>query len=207
MTKHPFIKLPFRGLALALLLGLVGAARGSVPSTEVTVFNPSGEVAFKGTINAKATFATRSLEPGQYVVQFRTRTAAVRDNQYLLVVSAGSRKVIAAAVPGETLADGGAAMKIDVGPGSNITGQIMKEEVTTAAGEQPKSRMVNGKRFFWVASELGSNRGGHWVAEGLAPALNVVMWRKDDLQKRLDRGGEGSMIPRAYPALVSGKGY
>jgi hypothetical protein len=194
MTRHLLNKLPFVCSALAVLLGLTITAHGSVPSMEVTVFDANGKVAFKGPMSANATFATRNLHPGDYVVQFNTRSAAVKDNQYLLVVSAGKKKVIADAVPGEKFTGGGAAMKIQVGPGSQITGQVVNEQAIARGDGQKKYRLIDGKRFVWLTAELGSNRGGHWVEEGLPPAENVIAWRLDDIQKRLDRGGEGSMI-------------
>ena len=58
---------------------------------DVTVFDANGKVAFKGPMSANATFATRNLHPGHYVVQFNSRRAAVKNNQYLLVVSAGTK--------------------------------------------------------------------------------------------------------------------
>jgi hypothetical protein len=206
MTRHPFTKLLFVGSAFALLLGFATAAYGGVPSMDVTVFHATGKVAFKGPIGANATFATRNLHPGDYVVQFKTKSAAVKGNEYLLVVSAGKKKVIAAAVPGEKFTGGGAAMKVQVGPGSNITGQVLNEQ-TMAGGDGLKYRVIDGKRFVWVTAELGSNRGGHWVEEGLPPAGNVVAWTSNDLQKRMDRGGEGSMITYKDHDFPANKGY
>jgi hypothetical protein len=196
MTRHLLIKLLFLGSAFTVLLGLATTAYGDVPSMNVTVFDAVGKVAFKGPIGANATFATPSLHPGDYVVQFNTKSAAVKDNQYLLVVSAGKKKVIAAAVPGEKFTGGGAAMKVHVSPGSNITGQVVNERAM-AAGSGSKYRVIDGKRFAWVTSELGSNRGGHWEEEGLAPARNVIALSSGEIQKRQDRGGEGSMITYA----------
>jgi hypothetical protein len=203
MTRHLLNKLPFVSSALAVLLGLTLTAHGSVPSMEVTVFDANGKVAFKAPMSANATFATRNLLPGDYVVQFNTRSATVKDNQYLLVVAAGKKKVIADSVPGAKFTGGGAAMKIRVGPDTRITGQVVDEQ-PTAQGDGPrKYRVVNGQRFVWVTTELGSNQGGHWVEESLAPARNVIAWKIDDFRNRMDRGGEGSMIPHAYPTLVA----
>jgi hypothetical protein len=204
MTRHLLIKLLFVGCAFAVPPGLAPAANADIPSMNVTVFDALGGVAFKGPINANASFATQNLHPGNYVVQFNTRSAAVKGNQYLLVVSAGKKKVIAAAVPGETFNGGGAAMKVQVGPGSNITGQVVNDQAV-ARVDGLKFRVIDGKRFVWVTEELGSNRGGHWAEEGLPPAQNVVAWRTADIQKRQDRGGEGSMI--TYKDSYWLKGY
>lgn len=193
MKRHLLEKSSLVRAAFAALLGLAGTVYGGVPSMDVTVFNAAGEVAFKGPISSSATFATRNLAPGDYVVQFNTRSAAVKNNQYVLVVSAGKKKVIATEVPGEKFTRGGVAMRVPVGPGSHITGQVAKEEAT-ARGEWLKYRVIDGKRFVWVTSALGSNLGGHWAEELLAPTQNVLAWRAEDLQKQMDRGGEGSMI-------------
>lgn len=193
MTKHLLNKLPFLCSALAVLLGIATTAYGGVPSMNVTVFDANGKVAFKGPTSANATFEARNLQPGNYVVQFNTKSAAVKNNQYLLVVSAGKKKVIAADVPGEKFMAGGVAMRVDVGPGSEITGQVATEQAV-AQGDGPKVRVIDGKRYLWVSSELGSNRGGHWMEEGLPKARNVTVMSTEDIQKRQDRAGEGSLL-------------
>ena len=197
MTRHLLNKLPFACSTLAAFLGLtITVHGGSIPSIEVTVFSSNGKVAFKRPINnANATFATGNLSPGDYVVQFNSRSVALKKNQYLLVVSAGKKKVIAAAVPEQQFTGGGAAMKIHVGPGTNITGQVVDERTIAQGNRSNKYRIIDGKRYVFVPSELGSNIGGKWVQEGLAPTRNVVSWNRDEIQKRMDRGGEGSMIP------------
>ncbi len=100
MTTHLLSQLSFARWAIALLLGIASAGHAAIPM-EVTVFDARGKVAFKSPLNANSTFATRNLQPGNYVVRFNTKSAAVKDNQYLLVVSAGEKKVIATAIPGE----------------------------------------------------------------------------------------------------------
>lgn len=193
MKKYLLTKLWPVASTCAVVLGLASTADGDIPSMDVTVLNAAGQVAFRGPISANATFATRNLDPGDYVVQFNTKSAAVKGNQYLLVVSAGKKKVIATEVAGETFIRGGAAMKIHVGPGAKITGQVANDQ-SMARVNGLKYRVINGKRFVWVTAELGSHRGGHWQEEGLGPARNVIVWNRDELQKRTDRGGEGSMI-------------
>ncbi|MDQ6622569.1 MAG: T9SS type A sorting domain-containing protein [Verrucomicrobiota bacterium] len=183
----------FVGSTFALLLGLASAAYGDVPAMDVTVFNAGGQVAFKGGMNADATFATGNLDPGNYVVQFNARNAAVKNNQFLLVVSAGKRKVIADGVPGRTLMAGGAAMKVNVGPGAKITGQIANDQTEAGAGSS-KYRVIDGQRYVWLSSALGSNLGGHWVEEGSPPGGNLTQLTTDDLRKKQDRSFEGSML-------------
>jgi hypothetical protein len=204
MTKHILSKLMLP--AFAVFLGIASTASASVPAMEVTVFDASGKVAFKGPISANATFVTQNLQPGNYVVQFNARSAATKDNQYLLVVSAGKKKVIAAAVPGEKFIGSGAAMKVTVGPGLKITGQVAKEEARAGGGVSP-SRVIEGKRYFWVIAETGSNRGGHWVEEGMAPAGNLIGATSEDIRRRQDHAGEGSMIHYTQYQTSQRKGY
>jgi len=192
MKKHLLNKLSFLCAAFAVLLGIATTAYGGVPSMNVTVFDANGKIAFKGATSANATFAARNLQPGNYVVQFDTRSAAVKNNQYLLVVSAGKKKVIASDVPGEKFIAGGVAMRVDV-PGSEITGQVATEQAV-AQGDGAKSRMIDGKRYLWVGVELGSNRGGHWMEEGSPPTRNVTVLSQEDIQKKQDRAGEGSLL-------------
>ena len=188
-------KLPFISAAFAVLLGIASTAFGGIPPLQVTVFDPGGKVAFEGPIGAAATFSTGNLHPGAYVVRFHTKSAAVKANQYLLVLSAGKQKVIAAAVPGEIFILGGAAMKINVGPGLKITGQIAKEET---AARNDVIRSLNGKRYVWMTTEIGSNLGGRWIEQGVPPAANVGLWPTDEIRKSQDRAGEGSMIPSIH---------
>jgi len=160
---------------------------------DLTVFDATEKVVFKQAINANATFATGNLPAGKYVVQFNTRSAAVKGNQYLLVVSAGKKKVIADGVAGETLTRGGAALKIQAASGSQISGQVLNDEAIANLGG-PKYRMIDGKRYVWVSGQTGTNIAGHWEEASVGPARTVIVWTKDELQKRMDRGGEGSMI-------------
>src|SRR5664279_4599642 len=190
MTRH---HLQFVTSACALLLGIASPAYSGVPPLEVTVFDASGKVGFKGATNADGTFSTANLQPGHYVVQFNTKSAAAKGNQYLLVVSAGNKKVIATGVSGETFIGGGAAMRVNVGPDSKITGQVANEQIVARAGDV-KYRVVGGQRFVWVSEGLGSNVGGRWVEESLAPARNVIHLSKESFARFQDRSGEGSMV-------------
>lgn len=170
-----------RSAAVSLLF-ITSMAYGSVPAMSVTVSDAGGKSAFKGTTDAKGTFATAKLKPGNYVVQFNSKSAAVKGNQYAIVVSAGTKKVSANAVSGEKLAGGGVAMKVDVGPGLNITGQVASEL---------KSAMKNGKKMVWIPPQLGSNMPGHWVEEGSAEAIaakSAGSMSTRDLQNRQDKG-------------------
>jgi hypothetical protein len=189
MTRH---NLQFVTSACALLLGIASADCAGVPQMEVTVFDASGKVGFKGAMNANGTFATANLQPGHYVVEFKTKSAAAKGNQYLLIVAAGKKKVIATGVSGETFIGGGVAMRVNVESGLKITGQVANEQTVTRGGGL-NYRVIGGQRFVWVTAELGSNIGGRWVEEGLAPARNITLLGRDSFQKFQEKGGEGSM--------------
>jgi hypothetical protein len=152
------MKTIMRTIFLSVALA-AGAAFAGVPPVNVTVSN-SGKPSFKGTTDARGTFATPKLGAGNYVVQFNSSSAELKGNKYAVVVSAGKKKV-AADVAGEKFAGGGVAMKVDVGAGLNITGQV-------AAQNEPTSK--NGKKMVWIPPILGSNMPGHWAEEDSAEA-------------------------------------
>ena len=185
-----------RTTLLALLLVVASAAYGGVPSMNVIVSDASGKVAFKGATNASASFATTNLAPGNYVVQFQSRNEALKGNQYLLVVSAGRKKVIADAVPGEKFHGGGVAMRVNVEAGSSITGQVATDQLASAG--LGKVKVINGKRYVWVKARTGSNLGDHWEEEGLAAVQNVVTMSMEKLRKIQDASFEGSMLDRYH---------
>lgn len=184
-----------RTILLCFVLAVAATAYGGVPSMNVIVSDSSGNLAFKGTTKANAPFATANLAPGNYVVQFHSKSEALKGNQYLLVVAAGQKKVIADAVPGEKFAEGGVAMRITVGPGLNITGQVAIDQVVASAGSA-KVKVINGKRYVWVTSRTGSNLGDHWEEELRAPSQNVVTMSRDRFRQIQDRAFEGSMLGR-----------
>jgi hypothetical protein len=112
-------------LQLCLLLVAASVAHGAVPPLNVTVSDSAGKAAFKGTTKSDGDFATAKLQPGNYVVQFTTTNSSVRNGQYSIVVGAGKKKVVANAVAGEKLLGGGVAMRVEVGAGLNIVGQVV----------------------------------------------------------------------------------
>jgi len=147
-------------VALAFAAGSL--AFGAMPHVNVIVSDSSGKAAYKGATDAKGTFATAALKPGNYVVQFNSNSADLKGKTYALFVSAGTKKVQADAVPGEKFGAGGVAMKIDVGNGLNITGQI-------TSGLQTKVDK-NGKKMVWIPKKTGSNLPAHWAPADSAEA-------------------------------------
>ena len=116
-----------KNLLLQLCLFVVAAsvANAGVPPLNVTVSDSTGKVAFKGTTKTEGDFATAKLQPGNYVVQFKATNSAVKNGQYSIVVGAGKKKVVANALAGEKFLAGGVAMKVEVGAGLNIAGQVV----------------------------------------------------------------------------------
>lgn len=178
----PFI----RSMLLPFLLVVAANLYADLPSVKVLVSDENRNVAFKGTTSVDTTFTTGNLRPGNYVVQFNSNNAAVEDNQYLLVVSAGKRKVTATDVAGEQFAGGGVAMRVKVASPLRMTGQIAR------------TRLIDGKRFVWQTAETGSNLGGRWVEKTTADARQVVRLQSGFLRRMQDYNGEGSMLNRYH---------
>jgi len=109
---------------LVLFLVVASVANAGTPSLNVTVSDVSGKAAFKGATKDDGGFATAKLQPGSYVVQFTAKNSSVKGGQYSIVVAAGKKKVVANEVAGEKFLGGGIAMKVEVGAGLNITGQV-----------------------------------------------------------------------------------
>lgn len=189
----------FRSLSTAvvvLIAGLLFAA--GVPTLEVTVSDASGKLAYKGRTTANGTFSTSQLAPGNYVVQFTSRGGAGKGARYNIVASAGKKKVVAEAVGGEKFSARGVAMRIEVGKGLNITGQVSTGGTATAQNTSgnAKVKVVNGKRYIWVVSETGSNMGGHWVEEG-SPAARNVIGTTTEVVGRVQDNGVMNRVPGA----------
>lgn len=162
---------PLRFLLFSFATMLAAAAFGAdVPTLDVTVSDASGKLAFKGKTTAEGTFATPSLPPGDYAVQFNSRSAL--NGSYALVVASGKQKVVSDAVTGPKFSKGGVAMRIKVGKGLGITGVV-----TDGAGARnlnAKVRILNGKRYVWLPPETGSHMGGRWVEEGSVVPSGVL---------------------------------
>lgn len=174
---------------IALLLASASLAFGALPQLTVTVADSAGKQAYKGATNTQGTFATGTLKPGQYVVQFNAKAGAVKSGSFALVVSAGSKKVTADSIAGEKFAGGGVAMKIDVGSGLNITGLV-------TTGMQTKVDK-DGKQMVWIPKKLGSNLPAHWApadsAEAKEEKSKGTMSTKSiqDIQAHQDQHGGG----------------
>jgi hypothetical protein len=114
----------FPKFGLCLFLVATSVVNAGVPSMNVTVSDPAGKAAFRGATKSDGGFATAKLQPGNYVVQFTAKNSSVKGGQFSIVVAAGTKKVVASAVAGEKFLGGGVALKVEVGSGLNITGQV-----------------------------------------------------------------------------------
>jgi hypothetical protein len=88
-------------------------------------------------------------------------------------------------VDAEKLAAGGVAMKIDVGAGLNITGQVAAEDKSSA----PIGH--NGKPMVWIGKKTGSNIAAHWAESDSAEAKEAMSsgtMSRQDIQNRQSQG-------------------
>jgi len=139
------------GFIVGLFCAAASFASGALPLINVTVADTSGKVAYKGTADGKGTFATGKLQPGAYIVYFNSRSAA-KGRKYALLVSAGTKRVMANAVEAEKFAAGGVAMRIDVAAGLNITGQVVPGDARTSSGF--KDRDIHDLQLSRMAHQL-----------------------------------------------------
>jgi hypothetical protein len=173
-----------RNSFVVLMLGIASIAYGAVPSINVMVADSSGKAAYKGATDAKGSFATGTLKTGNYTVQFNSKSAP-KGGKYAFVISAGKKKVSANAIEAEKLAAGGVAMKIEVGAGLNISGQVVAEDKNSA----PMGH--NGKPMVWIPKKLGSNIAAHWAESDSGEAKEVLSsssMSRQDLQNRQSQG-------------------
>jgi hypothetical protein len=178
-----------RFASIVLFLIAVSVGYSALPAVNVTVSDGGGKVAFKGATNATGTFATSNLKPGNYVVQFNSTNAALKGRQYTLVISAGKKKVSADAVAGDKFLAGGVAMKLEVGSGLNITGQVA---ATADVKIDPKSK----KKLVYIPPAVGSNMPGRWVPEDSAEAVAARQTRqiRTDEVNKMQEHGDGNII-------------
>ncbi len=169
---------------LSLAVTAAAVAYGSVPQMKVTVSDSEGRAAYKGTTDTHGTFATASLKPGNYVVQFNGKTAQVSGKNFGLVVSAGKKKVTADSVEGSKFAAGGVAMRIAVETSQSISGQVT-DALTTKVDK-------NGKRMVWIPQKLGSNLPAHWAPADSAEAKEAQTQTSYSAKNLQDRQSQGA---------------
>lgn len=174
---------------VTFLFAAASVAFGALPQLTVTVADSAGKPAYKGTTNTKGTFATGTLKPGKYAVQFRAD--GVKGGSYALVVSAGTKKVTSESVPGEKFGKGGVAVQIDVGAGLNITGMV-------TSGVQLLQTKIDkdGKKLVWIPKKLGSNLPGHWAPEDSAEAKELASATQQTSKTLQQNQNPGAFVAR-----------
>jgi hypothetical protein len=173
-----------RGACLSLALSIASIAFGGVPSVNVNVADSSGKTTYKGTTNAKGTFETRKLPPGEYVIQFNSPSVP-RGTRYAVVVSAGKNTKYANGIAAEKFAGEGVAMKINVLGPLNITGFLSLQDNNTA----PIGK--NGKLMVWIPTQVGSHLAGHWAESDSAEAKQVMTSKslsRKNIQDKMNQG-------------------
>ncbi|MFN2622365.1 MAG: carboxypeptidase-like regulatory domain-containing protein [Chthoniobacterales bacterium] len=168
---------------IGLVVAAASVAYAALPQIKVTVADSSGKTTYKGATNASGAFATGTLQPGNYLVQF-TSTSAPKGTQYAFVISAGKKKVSATAIDAARLAGGGVAMKIDVGAGLNITGQVADQKNSAPLGK-------NGKPMVWIGKKLGSNMPAHWADSDSAEAKEAMTSGSYSTKNLQDKQNQG----------------
>jgi hypothetical protein len=172
-----------RSIFIGLVFGAAAICSGAIPSINVTVLESSGKTVFKGPTNAKGVFATGSLKPGSYVVQFNSKSAP-KESRYALIAAAGKEKVVANGIPGDKLI-GGVAVTITVGPGLNLTGQVTAEDKNSA----PIGR--NGKLMVWIPKRIGSNLAPHWAESDSGEAKEVMTSTSYSIKNMQNKQNQG----------------
>ena len=179
-----FLRRAVCSFIIAVAVTLSGpSAFGGVPPLKILVADSSGKVAYRGATDGNGKFATPTLQPGNYAVQF-TSNNVTKGARYTLVVAAGIKKVAANAIAAEKLAGRGVAMKIDVGAGLNITGQVATQDKNGA----PLGK--NGQPMVWIVRP-GSNLPGHWAESDSAEAkeaLTASSFSRKNLQDKINQG-------------------
>ena len=172
-----------RTVFASLFCGAAAVCSGATPPINVTVLESSGKIVLKGPMDASGVFATKTLKPGGYVVQFNSKSAP-KESRYALIAAAGKEKVMANGIPGDKLV-AGVAVTIAVGPGLNLTAQITPEDKNSA----PIGR--NGKLMVWIPKRIGSNLAAHWAESDSAEAkvaMTATSYSMKNMQNKQNQG-------------------
>ena len=168
-----------RGLGFLLVcagfLGGVSALQaGGVANVNVTVSDASGRLTYRGRTDVNGVFATRPVAPGNYVVQFQAKTAAVNRSDYAIFAAAGTHSVVADAVSGAKFSAAGVAVRLKPTTGTPIVGQVALGGVN-----ELRTKIVKGVRYVLLPPETGDS-GPRWVKEGTHSARNISRIRVDE---------------------------
>lgn len=172
-----------RSICIASICGAAAICSGAVPPINVTVLEMNGKTVMKGATNAQGVFATGTLKPGGYVVQFNSKSAP-KETRYALMATAGQQKVVANGIAGDKLV-AGVAVTIKVGAGTTLTAQIGPEDKNSA----PIGK--NGKLMVWIPKKIGSNLAAHWAESDSAEAKmaeTATSYSMKNMQNKQNQG-------------------
>ena len=182
---------PLKSLIAVSLLAGVSVSSAAISDIQVTVAkDPGGPVVYKGKLDAKGNFATGDLAPGSYAVVFTSKAADLKSDQFSLRVTGGKQKMSADGVEGSKLAAGGVAMKVEVAKPSRLSGNIISAKGVASQGMEQgntKVKIVNGKRYYWMRPETGSQMGGRWVEESEIAPGKAQSLSKDSVREMQSR--------------------
>ena len=138
--------------AFLITCSLCGAA--GIPGVEITVKQTAGGKTVKQLkTNAAGNFAVGVLPAGGYTLEFRAKNSPELKKKQVSITVAGARKSGSLEhVDGAQLV-AGAALKLEVAHGANLTGQIS-----------------SGPKMVWIPPSLESHRPGRWVEADSAEA-------------------------------------
>lgn len=164
---------------ILLLLACAIAQAAGVPGVEITVKPSAGGKSVKqARTDASGNFVIGALPEGAYTVEFRAKNMPELKKKAVTITVKGAKKSGSLEhVKGEQLV-AGAALKLEVARGSNLTGQI-----------------TSGAKMIWIPPILGSNRPGRWVEEDSAAAKESKT-RGDMSTKTIQKMQENSYNPQ-----------
>jgi hypothetical protein len=171
----------FRQGVTAVIFAMVCASirAAGVPGVEITVKQTAGGKTLKQLkTDTAGNFVVGPLPEGGYTLEFRAKHMPELKTKHVSITVTGAKKSGSLEhVKGEQLV-AGAALKLDMARGSNLTGQI-----------------TSGVKMVWIPPILGSNLPGHWVEEDSAEA-KVSKTRGDMSAKTLQRIWEKAYNPQ-----------
>ena len=166
-------------VAFIVFVASAVARAAGVPGVEITVKQSAGGKTMKqARTDASGNFVIGALPEGAYTVEFRAKHLPELKKKHVSITVKGARKSGSLEhVKGEQLV-AGAALKLEVARGSNLTGQI-----------------TSGAKMIWIPPILGSNRPGRWVEEDSAEARESKT-RGDMSTKTIQKMQENSYNPQ-----------
>ena len=140
--------------AITLFVACAISQAAGIPGVEITVKQTAGGKTMKQVrTDASGNFVIGALPAGAYTLEFRAKNSPELKTKAVSIMVKGAKKSGSLEnVKGEQLV-AGAALKLEVAAGSNLSGQIS-----------------SGPKMVWIPPMLGSNRPGRWVEADSAEA-------------------------------------